>query len=296
MQKKFQDLTIRDAFMFAAVMADEDQCRYLLEMVLGFKILSVTIIAEKTMSYHPEYHGIRLDILAEENGTRRRFNIEMQVRMFSALPLRCRYYHAQLDMDALLTGAGYDQLPDTYVIFICDFDPCGQQLYRYTFRSMCDETHMPFNDGAVTILLNTKGKNDQDTPPELIHFLKYVGNPQNSEMAVLEDDYVKAIKKQIQAIKRNRGWEANFMLLEEVLNDERKQARQEGREEGREEGQLSARQNAILEVLAVRGLVPESLRLKILAETDIETLKQWLLAAASATSVFDFEAQMNPSE
>ena len=38
-----QDLTIKDAFMFAAVMSDEEQCRHLLELVLDTKILSVNV-------------------------------------------------------------------------------------------------------------------------------------------------------------------------------------------------------------------------------------------------------------
>ena len=34
-KKKLQDLTIRDNFMFAAVMMRDDNCRRFLEMVLG---------------------------------------------------------------------------------------------------------------------------------------------------------------------------------------------------------------------------------------------------------------------
>ena len=37
MRKKLQDLTIKDAFMFAAVMSDAEQCRHLLELVLEMK-------------------------------------------------------------------------------------------------------------------------------------------------------------------------------------------------------------------------------------------------------------------
>ena len=77
MRKKLQDLTIKDAFMFAAVMSDAEQCRHLLELVLEMKILEVNVVAEKTISYHPEYHGVRLDVLAEEAGTKHRFNVEM---------------------------------------------------------------------------------------------------------------------------------------------------------------------------------------------------------------------------
>ena len=65
MSKPFKDLTIKDAFMFAAVM-DPDQCGPFLEMVLGMDIVDLHVVTEKTMVYHPQYHGIRLDVLAEE--------------------------------------------------------------------------------------------------------------------------------------------------------------------------------------------------------------------------------------
>ena len=50
MRKKLQDLTIKDAFMFAAVMSDAEQC-HLLELVLEMKILEVNVVAEKTISF-----------------------------------------------------------------------------------------------------------------------------------------------------------------------------------------------------------------------------------------------------
>ncbi len=40
MSKYFQELTIKDAFMFAAVMSDEEKCQKLLEMALNMKIAS----------------------------------------------------------------------------------------------------------------------------------------------------------------------------------------------------------------------------------------------------------------
>lgn len=38
MSNFLQNLTIKDAFMFAAVMSDEEQCRHLLELVLDTKV------------------------------------------------------------------------------------------------------------------------------------------------------------------------------------------------------------------------------------------------------------------
>ena len=40
--------------MFAAVMSDEEQCRYLLELVLDTKILSVNVVTEKKILFTKE--------------------------------------------------------------------------------------------------------------------------------------------------------------------------------------------------------------------------------------------------
>ena len=45
--KKLQDLTIKDAFMFAAVMSDAEQCKLLLALILEMDILEVDVVAEK---------------------------------------------------------------------------------------------------------------------------------------------------------------------------------------------------------------------------------------------------------
>ena len=224
MRKKLQDLTIKDAFMFAAVMSDAEKCRRLLELVLDMKILEVQVISEKTITYHSEYHGVRLDVLAEEAGMKRRFCVEMQVKKESVLAKRSRYYHAQMDMDALLAGKSYDKLPDTYVIFICDFDPIGAGLYRYRIQNIVQETNEPLRDGNKTVFLSTKGTNKADVPDELVQFLQYVGHPENSMKA--ENSFVRDLQNQVEAIKRNREWEGKYMLLEEMMREEKKEGQE----------------------------------------------------------------------
>ena len=62
MSKSFKDLTIKDAFMFAAVMVDPDQCRPFLEMVLGMDIVDLHVVTEKTMVYHQmPFYGVGRD-------------------------------------------------------------------------------------------------------------------------------------------------------------------------------------------------------------------------------------------
>lgn len=75
-KKQFQNLTIRDDFMFAAVLADEEICRQVLSLALGSPVPYVEVVPERTVRYHPEFRGVRLDISARcRNGTC--FDVEM---------------------------------------------------------------------------------------------------------------------------------------------------------------------------------------------------------------------------
>lgn len=58
--KRLKELTIKDNFMFGAVMMDEDNCKGLLERVLEIPIDRVDVSKEKSIVYHPEYKGVRL--------------------------------------------------------------------------------------------------------------------------------------------------------------------------------------------------------------------------------------------
>ena len=51
------------------------------------------------------------------------YDVEMQVAKKEALEKRTRYYHSQMDMELLVKGKDYSELPKACVIFICDFDP-----------------------------------------------------------------------------------------------------------------------------------------------------------------------------
>lgn len=48
-RKKLQELTIKDNFMFGAVMMDEENCRRLLEISLGFPVAHVAVSKEKVL-------------------------------------------------------------------------------------------------------------------------------------------------------------------------------------------------------------------------------------------------------
>ncbi len=287
-RKTLKELTIKDNFMFGAVMCNEENCRRLLELVLEFPIARVEVSKEKCIVYHPEYKGVRLDVYAkDEHHTH--YNVEMQAVREMALGKRSRYYHSQIDMELLATGSEYQDLPNAYVIFICDFDPFGEKKYRYTFTSKCQEApNTRLKDGRETIFLNTKGQNPEDVTPELVKFLEYVGADLKKSTGNFEDPFVEQLQESVSDIKRNRRMEERYMLTELLMQAERRAGRAEGRAEGRTED----RKDSILESLSEFGIVPDELRDRIMNEQSMDKLKTWTKLIMRVDSIEEFVERM----
>ena len=282
-RKTLQELTIKDNFMFGAVMTDEEICKDFLEMVLGFKIAQLTVSKEKSFVYHPEYKGVRLDIIAADE-KQTHYNVEMQVKYKENLGKRNRYYHSQIDMDLLTTGTDYDLLPDSYVIFICDFDPFHQKKYCYSFENKCrEDKDLVLNDGNYTIFLSTRGENKEEVPQELVNFLNYVKDdvPETTEC---EDEFVKRVQETVRKIKASREMEERYMLLKELIKDEREEAKEEGRAEGRA--------CILLDFLSTLGNVPIEVQEKIRREQDQNVILDYLQKAAKAKTIEEFLKQI----
>ena len=195
--------------------------RGFLEMVLGIPIQSLSIDLEKSMVYHPEYKGIRLDVIARDEANTH-YNVEMQVLQKAALGRRSRYYHSQIDMELLTSGLDYSKLPNSFVIFVCDYDPFGLKKYCYTFLNRCEEENtLKLDDGNVTIFLSTHGKNPQDVSEGMVRFLKFVKASLKASIADYKDDFVKQLQDTIVRIKASREMGERYMLLQELLKDER---------------------------------------------------------------------------
>ena len=283
-RKTLQDLTIKDNFLFGAVMCVEENCKGFLEMVLGFSIAQVVVSKEKSIVYHPEYKGVRLDIYAEdENHTH--YNVEMQVKKKTALGKRSRYYHSQMVMEALASGEDYETLPDTFVIFVCDFDPFGEHLYCYTFGNECKENkNTKLDDGSYTIFLNTKGENEEEVPVELVRFLKFAKADLEESEGDFQDELVKQFQETIHNIKTDREMGERYMIFEEMLREEK----QEGRLEGRLEGRIEATREDVFELLEDLGEIPNRLRDKMEALEELGDLKFLFKLAAKADSMQNF--------
>ena len=287
-KKTLHELTLKDNFMFGAVMSEETNCRRLLELILGFPIARIEVSKERSITYHPEYKGVRLDVYAaDENNTR--YNVEMQAAAEISLGKRSRYYHSHIDMELLESGSSYSDLPDSYVIFICDFDPFGERKYRYSFIQSGQECPKArLKDGSHTIFLSTMGENPEEIPSELLSFLEYVSADLDASAKDFGDSYVKSLQRSVTLVKQNREMEQRYMILQELIDA----GRSEGYAEGEQRGQRKERTANILTLLKHKGTVPETLRLKIAEETDLSVLEHWFELAIESDSVEQFEREI----
>ena len=285
-KKKLQDLTIRDNFMFAAVMMQGNNCRHFLEMVLGIEVERIEISYEKSIVYNPECKGVRLDVYARDEYNTC-YDVEMQVEKDN-LGKRTRYYHSHMDMELLESGAEYDVLPSSYVIFVCDFDPFGREKYCYTFENRClEDLELGLEDGSRSIFLSTKGKNGNEIPKELRAFLEFVGKDTSSNDMKIEDSYVKQLQKSIRSIKESREMEHRFQGAWAVSEFRR------GKAEGKAEGKLEALRDSVIEFLDELQGDSVLIRERILAEESVDVLKKMLKVAAKSDSIEQFRENIS---
>lgn len=249
-------------------------------MILGFPIARVEISKEKSVVYHPEYKGGRLDIYAQDE-EQTCYNVEMQAASRPHLGKRSRYYHSQMDMDLLLSGRDYEDLPPAYVIFVCDFDPFGDKKYKYTFCNICEEeSAVDLGDERYTIFLGTRGENPQEVSESLVNFLKFVKADLKESKEESEDPFVRQLQKTIEKIKVNREMGERFMVFQEMLSEERAVGRNEGKQEMQKE--------TIVRLLGKLGSLSDSLRKQIEEEADSEVLDSLYEKAMEAESLEQF--------
>ena len=220
--KKYEELGITDAFMFAKVMSNKEICKPVLEQILNIKIRDIEYLDyEETIQIAPGSKSIRLDIYVEDDKNTV-FNLEMQTTNYEELPKRSRYYQDIIDLKLIEKGQSYDILKTSYVIFICTFDFFEKNRSIYEFENICiDDSDIKLNDGTHKIFLNTKGNRD-GISEELQMLLDYFdGREPESQLA-------KDIDRKVFEARNNKQWRREYMSYQMELDKQFRNGREEG--------------------------------------------------------------------
>lgn len=237
-QKNYEELELKDDFMFGKVMGNRELCRRTLETLLGIRIDSIEYPErQKSIRITSEGKSVRLDVYVQD-ARDRVYDAEMQQfphgTVEQELPKRSRYYQGMIDLSLLERGISYQELKECYIIFICTFDPFGGGRHKYTFQNLCrEDQNIILQDESVKVFFNTKGTLD-DVTEDVKELLQYLDTKETS------NDLTRKLDEEVEKARSNEMWRREYMksLLYEmdIRNEGREEGRKEGREEGREEG------------------------------------------------------------
>ena len=173
----FDSLTIKDDFLFSKVMEDEEICKRVIEIILNIKVEKIEHLErQKDIDIIYDKKSIRLDVYVQ--GDDKIYNVEMQVLNNIDLIKRTRYYQGLIDLNQIEKGTYHRELKDSYIIFICCFDPFNLGYARYEFENICilkNKEILKLKDGTYKVFLNSKGF-EKEERKELKSFLNYVND------------------------------------------------------------------------------------------------------------------------
>lgn len=241
MGKRYEDLRFTDDFLFCKILTEDPElCKELAELVLGRKINRIiSPMTQKPIKMTDDGKGVRLDVFFEDD-LNTVYDIEMQTAYKTDLAKRSRYYQGMIDLDLLKKGSPYKELKDSYIVFLCTFDPFGERLHRYTFTPACqEEPSLTLADGSTRVFINTEGI-EGEISSELKSLLNYMNG------ANAETDFTRRIDRAVQDAQDEALWRKEYMMLSMIFQEKLEEGRVEGRVEGREEGREDEKERTLL--------------------------------------------------
>ena len=142
-----------DDFMTVVFDGDTDLTEFLLRILLSRTDLRVKSVMTQKEKRNLFGRSVRLDIVAEDMSGKM-YNIEVQRADKGASPKRVRYNLALLDSHTLKKNDDFEQLPETYIIFITENDYFGLGEPVYEIEKTVKNTNLPFDDGCTIIYVN----------------------------------------------------------------------------------------------------------------------------------------------
>lgn len=187
--------------------------------------------------------SVRLDVLATDS-TGAKMNVEVQRSDRGAGRKRARYNSSMMDANLLEKGVDFDELPETWVIFITENDVMGQGKPLYRIERCILGTGEKFEDGSHILYVN--GAYRDETPiGKLMHDFSCT-NPADMHYGVLADR-VKFFKESKEGIA----------IMCRAMEEMRNQALKEGVKEGVKEvalRMLEAGKYDLEEISVIAGL------------------------------------------
>ena len=160
-REKIRQMCLMDDEFFNVCMDGAPDCvELILQIIMDKPDLKVLKVETQRTIANIESHGVRFDVMATSKG--KVYDIEVQRADEGAIPKRARYNSYMIGVKELRAGKKYNELPESYVIFITANDVLGDGFPIYHIDRVIRETGKLFKDGDYIIYVN--GENRDNTP------------------------------------------------------------------------------------------------------------------------------------
>ena len=256
-----QKLTIMNDVFMRNVFKKRECTEYVLQVIMNKKGLKITDQVLQKDYKNLQGRSAVLDCVARDIDGRQ-MNVEIQQENEGASPKRARYHSGLMDMNTLNPGQDFDELPESYVIFITRDDMLGYGLQIYHVNRKIEEVGEEFKDEAHIIYVNSKKQDDTELG-RLMHDL----HCKNAA-----DMYSKILADRVRELKETqKGVDIMCNELEEIYS--------EGIESGERRGELRKAKEATIS-LAKMGLSVDKIAQAL--NVNVDTVQEWLEESLSA--------------
>ena len=141
---------------------------YVLQVIMGKKDLRVVDSVVQKDYKNLQGRSAILGCVARDVEDKR-YDVEVQQKNEGASPKRSRYHSGLVDMNTLEAGHEFEELPDSYVIFITRGDVLGLRLPVGHIGRRIEEVDQDFGDGSHIIYVNAAMQDEETELGRLMH-------------------------------------------------------------------------------------------------------------------------------
>ena len=219
---------IDDIFFSVFFDNNPDDVQYILRIILDKPDLKVLEVQTQKGVENIFGRSVRFDVFATDDKGKL-YNIEVQRADSGAVPTRARYNSSMLDYHKLKEQAKFDELPETFVIFITENDVLkdGKQIYH--IDRIIRETGKIFGDGTHIVYVNGSYRDDSGSAlGDLVHDF-FCENPANIRHHQLAErvEFLKGTQNEMEMSEVSRVRELVREFYKDEIAEESQKAAQE---------------------------------------------------------------------
>ena len=251
-----KNFTLMSDIFMRNVFKKRECLEYVLQVIMKKKDLHVIDQIIQKDYKNLQGHSAVMDCVARDS-TGKQFDVEIQQDNEEASPKRARYHSGLMDMNTLNPGQDFEELPESYVIFITRDDILGYGLPIYHIDRQIKELEEAFQDEAHIIYVNSK-KQDDTQLGRLMHDL---------HCKKADEMHSPILAKRVYELKETqKGVELMCHEMEKIYSE----GMESGEKRGIEMGELKAKKETILS-LAEMGIPVDKIAKAVnLSEKDVQ--------------------------